>query len=272
MNNKKMADMILELRKSKNMTQKQLAEKLNVTDKAVSKWERGMGCPDISLITSLSEALGISANELLSGERSDAPLNEADAIVETTLQYAKEVITDRTKSVKLIAKWILTITCFLGLFVCTICDIAISGTFSWSLYPILAITFGWLVIIPYLQCQKYSIIMSLISLSIFVLPFLVILDRIIGGVKNLLTLGLPITLVSLVYLWGIYLLFSLIKKSKFFTLSISLVLGVPVTLIINYILANEIGEPILDVWDLLTFGILGLLSFLFFFLGKRKLV
>lgn len=50
MNNENMAQFIQETRKARGMTQKQLAEKLNVTDKAVSKWERGIGCPDISVV------------------------------------------------------------------------------------------------------------------------------------------------------------------------------------------------------------------------------
>ena len=59
---------IRRLRESKNMTQEELAEKIYVTGKAVSKWENGQGFPDISLIELLSKALDISVIELLSGE------------------------------------------------------------------------------------------------------------------------------------------------------------------------------------------------------------
>ncbi len=59
---------IRKLRESKNMTQEELAEKIYVTGKAVSKWENGQGFPDISLIEPLSKALDISVIELLSGE------------------------------------------------------------------------------------------------------------------------------------------------------------------------------------------------------------
>ena len=60
--------MIRRLRESKNMTQHQLAEKISVSDKAISKWETGRGYPDISLIEPLAEALGVSIIELFSGE------------------------------------------------------------------------------------------------------------------------------------------------------------------------------------------------------------
>ena len=61
------------LRKEQNLTQRELAERLGVTDRAVSKWENGRGMPDISLMRALCEQLGISINELLSGERLDPP-------------------------------------------------------------------------------------------------------------------------------------------------------------------------------------------------------
>jgi len=56
-------------RKEKGLTQRQLAEKLNITDRAVSKWETGKSVPDASIMLDLCEILGITVNELLSGER-----------------------------------------------------------------------------------------------------------------------------------------------------------------------------------------------------------
>ena len=60
--------MIKKLRESRKMTQHQLAEKISVSDKVISKWETGRGYPDISLIEPLSAALGVSVIELFSGE------------------------------------------------------------------------------------------------------------------------------------------------------------------------------------------------------------
>ena len=57
------------LRKQNNMTQNDLAEKIGVTDKAVSRWETGKGFPDISLLPTLAEALGVSISELVMGEK-----------------------------------------------------------------------------------------------------------------------------------------------------------------------------------------------------------
>lgn len=64
----KIGKLINDLRKQKGMTQKELADILCVTDKAVSKWERGMGCPDASLWSELSEVLGVDIKKMLDGE------------------------------------------------------------------------------------------------------------------------------------------------------------------------------------------------------------
>lgn len=69
MEQKKIGGFIQSLRKERELTQKELAEKLGVTDRAVSKWENGRGMPDVSLMKPLCEILGITVSELLSGER-----------------------------------------------------------------------------------------------------------------------------------------------------------------------------------------------------------
>ena len=74
----KMAKFISEMRKVKGFTQKDLAGQLGVTDKAVSKWERGISSPDISLLIPLAKALGVSTGELLNGERNEAALEDRD--------------------------------------------------------------------------------------------------------------------------------------------------------------------------------------------------
>lgn len=71
MDNKKIASFIKKKRKEKNMTQAELAEKLYVTEKAISRWETGRGTPDVSLLVPLSEALDVSVSEILNGEKKD---------------------------------------------------------------------------------------------------------------------------------------------------------------------------------------------------------
>lgn len=68
MNASKIGNLIYELRTRKNLTQKELAEQINVSDKAVSKWERGEGCPDVSIMPVLAQVLGIEVESLINGE------------------------------------------------------------------------------------------------------------------------------------------------------------------------------------------------------------
>ena len=69
MNQLKIGKFIADCRKEQNLTQSQLAEKLNITDRAVSKWETGRAMPDSSLMLDLCEILGITVTDLLNGER-----------------------------------------------------------------------------------------------------------------------------------------------------------------------------------------------------------
>ena len=67
MDAKKIGKFIYQIRTEKRMTQKELAEQINVTDKAVSKWENGEGCPDVSLLPVLSKVLNVEILDLLEG-------------------------------------------------------------------------------------------------------------------------------------------------------------------------------------------------------------
>lgn len=69
MDSKTIGKFIKEQRSLKELTQKQLAEKLDVTDKAISRWETGKGIPDVSLLIPLSNVLEVSVNEILLGEK-----------------------------------------------------------------------------------------------------------------------------------------------------------------------------------------------------------
>lgn len=73
MDNRKVGELIYRLRKEKELTQKQLADQLNLSDRTISKWERGQGYPDVSLLPSLSAVFGVNIENILVGE---LPSNE----------------------------------------------------------------------------------------------------------------------------------------------------------------------------------------------------
>ena len=79
-------------RKENHMTQAELASKLQVTDKAVSRWERGLGFPDINTLEPLAEALGLSVLELMKSERikeTDIQCTDASVILSDTIKDIK---------------------------------------------------------------------------------------------------------------------------------------------------------------------------------------
>ena len=110
MNQEKIGKFIAELRKEKGMTQLELANNLGITDRAISKWENGRGMPDLSLLTPLCEMLGVSINELLSGEILDNKnyQEKFEENIINTIDYTERKIkqTRRNFSISLLAVFI----------------------------------------------------------------------------------------------------------------------------------------------------------------------
>lgn len=97
----KTGSFISEMRKEKGLTQKQLADQVGVSDKAVSRWETGKGLPDTSIMPELCKALDINVNELLSGERlnAEAYSGKAEEIMVSLVKDVQENKKDRKAAV-----------------------------------------------------------------------------------------------------------------------------------------------------------------------------
>ena len=91
MDNKKFGDFIKELRKEKQLTQKELGEKLNITDKAISKWERGLSFPDIAVLKDLAEFFEIDISELLNGERGKKQEIDIEKAIQEAIENYKNI-------------------------------------------------------------------------------------------------------------------------------------------------------------------------------------
>ena len=106
MDNAKTGALIRELRREKGITQKQLADALHVTDKAVSKWERGICAPDLALLEPLANELGCTILELISGERAQrdgesiTDTKETEEAVKTAIDYSAGQIKQRLSSTR----------------------------------------------------------------------------------------------------------------------------------------------------------------------------
>lgn len=167
MNQIEIGKFIARCRKEKKLTQAQLAEKLNITDRAVSKWETGKSMPDSSIMLELCEILGITVNELLSGEKIDMERYEKK-VDENLIALKRKDENNMTKNV--IISIVFSATLLTGIMVCLICNIAISGSLTWSLIPVSSIVFAWVISFPGIVLGKRGIIVSLISLSVLSSP------------------------------------------------------------------------------------------------------
>jgi|GEM_PF-6868808 len=130
MDNIKIGCFISELRKEKGLTQKELAEKIGVTGKAVSKWETGKGLPDVSLWLALSEALGVNVSELLHGER----IEQQNFAAEADKTLIETVKTTKKRSKKLMVLCCSLAASFLLLFLSVFGVLAANNSFFTGRY------------------------------------------------------------------------------------------------------------------------------------------
>ena len=143
----------------------------------------------------------------------------------------------------------------LSILTCAIVDVAISGTLSWSLIPISACVFVGLVLIPSIKYGIKGIKASFIMFSVLVLPFLFILSLLIDSGGLFLPIGSSVSVVLIMYLWGIFAIFKRLRWRKFIAIAVSLLLTIPLSLVINFILSRIIATPLFDIWDALSFAI-----------------
>lgn len=119
----KIGKFIAECRKKNNLTQMQLAEKLNITDRAISKWENGKAMPDTSIMLDLCNELKINVNELLSGEMIE--MKQLD-------KKTEELLLEMAKSEEMKNKKMITMMYVLGIFL-VIFYLAFVGTIAYFL-------------------------------------------------------------------------------------------------------------------------------------------
>lgn len=243
---------IANCRKEKGLTQAQLAERLGITDRAVSKWETGKCMPDSSIMLELCEILDVSVNELLSGERIKMD-NYDEKVSQNLIELKRKDENNMAKNT--IISIVYTVTMVIGILVCCICDIAISGSLTWSLITLSSILITWIASFPVILLGKRGILISMASISIFIIPFMYILSILIK-VKEIFSIGAIMSIITLVFLWIIFVLYHRFKDRKLLATGITFLFAIPFTLLINIILSKFIGEPVIDIWDILSVFIL----------------
>lgn len=142
MNQIKIGEFIASQRRSKNLTQAALAEKLGITDRAVSKWERGKGLPDVSIMLDLCEIFGITVNELLSGEKISME-NSNQKNEQLLLDMAKE-LEQKNKTIWT-SMWAIMIVSMTALFAGIMISAFLIPEGVWQLVTILGICIVFLI-------------------------------------------------------------------------------------------------------------------------------
>lgn len=180
MDAKKFGTFIATLRKENNMTQVELAQKLQVTDKAVSKWERGLGFPDINTIEPLADALGVSVLEIMRSERiaeTEITQDTASAALTDIFEFVKLQRKAERKSIFKIAG---------GVAACLFLIFLIDGMgwlgFAMVYFPVICLLSGIVLLIygvwrkknklPCLQTFVLAAVMLLIPVGVVVFLFL----------------------------------------------------------------------------------------------------
>lgn len=173
MDQQKTGAFICFLRKERGLTQRELADKLNMTDKAVSKWERGQSYPDITILSALAEALGVTERELLQGQREgeNAAEPSTELVVRDTLEYAKTAAKQHTGRAAAILMGIYGGALLIAVFVCALCDVLTSKRFTWSLIVLAACALGWGVVAPFYYIKKRKVLWAAVAVTLL-LPML----------------------------------------------------------------------------------------------------
>ena len=179
MDAQKLGAFIASCRKEKNMTQADLAKKLQVTDKAVSRWERGIGFPDINTIESLADALDISVLELMKSEKSvkrEFTNEEAAEVVTDALHLARmQQKKERRNAFKILAVTAITLIIILYFDTMQWQTDTIIFTIIGVVFPLLCLC-GFIVL---LGCGRWRKITGRSSGQTFVFAFVMLLILII---------------------------------------------------------------------------------------------
>lgn len=255
-------------RKEKGLTQAQLAEKLNITDRAVSKWETGKCMPDSSILLELCKILDVSVNELLCGERIQTD-NYDEKVSQNLIELKRKAENNTAKNT--VISIIYTVTMVIGILVCCICDVSISGTFTWSLITLSSIIIAWITSFPIILLGKRGVLISIISISIFIIPFIYILS-VLTKVKEVFDIGAIMSVVALVFLWLTFVLYHRLKERKLLATGITFLFTIPFNFLVNIILSKFIDEPVVDIWDILSVSVLLIIAIAFIVgdYAKRK--
>lgn len=202
--------------------------------------------------------------ELLDGEKEKVERND----VANTLDYADTAIKNKVRSFRSIAAAVFSSGLLLGIIVCCICDLAVNGGFTWSLFPVSAAVFSWAVCFPVIKLGVKGVALSLGAVTVLTLPFLAVLGILAGS--DIMAVGVPVSIIGIAYLWSVFAVFRVIKGRRWLSAAVALLLMIPVCLLINLVASQMFAQPFIDIWDWLSFAIIAAGAAVFFVIDTKK--
>lgn len=215
--------------------------------------------PDSSIMLELCRILGISVNELLSGEKIEME-NITKRADETLLELKRKDENNLNKNT--VISIIFTVTMIMGIMVCCICDIATMGTMTWSLITLSAILFAWIISFPIILLGKRGILGGMLSLSIFIIPFLYVMSVLIKNMA-IFRIGWILSILTLIYIWTVYGVYSRFRNRKMLATGITFFLSIPFMFFVNMTLSKMLAEPMAAMWNIVSAFVLLVIAFSF---------
>lgn len=212
------ASFIADKRKNANLTQKELSCLIHVSESAVSKWERGVSYPDISLISPICKALNITEHEFITA---------SDDIKAKEDKRRLDKIDNREKRthIVLIGMYIVAV------FICILCNIIIDKKLSWSIIVLVSICMFFCTFNLHYFLKKKKVLISLSAISILVYILLLAI-KVTENVEWSFIQGATIATIWLFPVWMIYLINSKLKDNMIKNSTILIVIGL-FTILIN---------------------------------------
>lgn len=209
--------------------------------------------------------MSVSVGELQDGEKEKSDRDD----VANTLDYADKAMKNKVRSFRSIAAAVFSVGLLIGIVVCGICDMAVSGGFTWSLFPVGACVFAWAVLFPAVKLGGKGVVVSLGAVTVLTVPFLAVLELLTDS--DVMAVGLPVAVIGIVYLWCVFAVFKLMKNRRLLAAAAALMLTIPACLVINLIVAQMFAQPFVDMWDWLAFGVIAVGAAVLFAVDlKRK--
>lgn len=267
---RKIGSFIQAMRKEHGITQKELGEKVGVTDKAVSKWERGLSFPDITLLPTIALALGVSVDEIINGQRNRADAVDAAAVSEVvgkTMEYTKRSYTKQSKKV---AVTIMACAALFAAVVCLIVNVAVQRTVSWALYPIGGLALLLLPVFTALFSSKHKLEYAVLVLFALLCGYFLLVQYLSNSGNWALTLGLPLAALGCLCLYGVGKAFAHFKINRFYAWAVSLlVVGLGPLLLTNPIVRmNGINSD--DYTAMIGVPVCVVAAVILFLIGRLK--